>query len=152
MSAAGQGRSTRRFSRLACSLQSGQWLSTRSNGAVSPRADVRAFLCYRAYMLPDATKSAIIQRIKATTVEAAVTVTDEADLYEDLGIYGDDFDDIVVWISETFGTDFSTMKAKFAPGEAGEFGIRRFMQGKSPYQRCTVGDLLKAVECGRWRD
>lgn len=105
-------------------------------------------------MLSDDIRSAIVERIKEATVETDVSVNDETDLYGDLRIWGDDFYDVVAWIAETFGTDFSAMDAsKFVPGEGlGEFGVARIFIGKSPYRRCTLGDLLAAVERGRWED
>lgn len=105
-------------------------------------------------MLIETAQASIIKRIKDTTIETEASVTLDADLYEDLRIWGADFYELIAWIAETFGTDFSSMDAsKYVPGEgAGEFGLVRLLSGKSPYRRCTVAQLLAAVERGRWQD
>ena len=56
-------------------------------------------------MTSEAAKTSIIERIKETTVETDVPVTLDADLYEDLRIWGGDFYELIAWIAETFGTD-----------------------------------------------
>jgi hypothetical protein len=105
-------------------------------------------------MLTEAARTSIVERIKDTTVETSVPVTDDTDLYGDLRIWGEDFYELIAWIAETFGADFLTMDAsKYVPGEgAGEFGLVRLLTGRSPYRRCTVAQLLSAVERGRWED
>jgi hypothetical protein len=102
----------------------------------------------------EATKTSIVERIKETTMETDTPVTLDTELYEDLRIWGADFYELIAWIAETFGTDFSTMDAsKYAPGEgAGEFGFVRLFSGRSPYRKCTVAQLLAAVDRGRWED
>lgn len=105
-------------------------------------------------MTSEAVKASIVERIRETTVEADVPVTLDTDLYSDLRIWGADFYELIAWIAQTFGTDFSTMDAsKYVPGEGpGELGFVRLFSGKSPYRKCTVAQLLAAVHRGRWED
>lgn len=105
-------------------------------------------------MITKAAQTSIFERIKDTTAQTHAPVTLGTALYHDLRIWGEDFYELIDWISVTFGTDFSKMDmSKYAPGEGpGELGIVRLFTGKSPYRTCTVSQLLTAVECGSWRD
>jgi hypothetical protein len=94
----------------------------------------------------------LIARIRQTTVVRNVDLREATELYEDLNIWGDDFYDLIDWIAEVFRTDFSAMDfSKLVPGEgAGELGLARLIAGRSPYESCTIGRLLAAIERGHW--
>lgn len=74
------------------------------------------------------------------------------EVFYDTRLYGEDFFDLIEWIIDEYGTDFSGMDAsQYAPGEGGGMMQLPLLFGFRPYKSLTVGKLAEAVELGRWR-
>lgn len=86
-------------------------------------------------------------------------ITDQTELYYDLGLAGVDLADAIDAIREPFGTDFSPMDLRnYGPNEVGHnFGlnfVREFREwrGERTYRSLTVASLIAAVQAGSWDD
>jgi hypothetical protein len=83
-----------------------------------------------------------------------VPISDATEIYYDLGLYGDDIFDLVVWAKKELGIAFPLELKKYAPAETNFFRIRRWLQrtiGEEPrYQSFTVRLVLDAAKQGRW--
>lgn len=107
-------------------------------------------------MSQSAIEQAVIAHLRAVSARDDVPIGPETEIYEDLGIYGDDLFEIVLWVHKTWRVDISTMRlSDYAPNE-GSWGLsrlfRKVLKLPSPYRACTVSMLLSAIECGRWED
>lgn len=86
-------------------------------------------------------------------------ICDEAELYYDLHLAGDDLADAIDAIRKPFGTDFSLMDLRrYAPNEVGHrFGLNflrefREWRGERTYRSLTVASIIHAVQAGSWND
>ena len=79
-------------------------------------------------------------------------VTLETRVFTDLKISGSDLWDLLDWVTEEFGTDFSTMDVShFGPGEG--FDIDWLIQKRlfrKPYPELYVRSLINAAVTGHW--
>lgn len=97
-----------------------------------------------------AVRERIIEELKVVSVHDGRAITEASDLHYDLGLGGDDLEDFLVWIRQTFGVDFSAIKAgNFNLNEPPDHSHTLF--GKRKFQSMTVGDLLDAAETGVWK-
>ncbi len=86
-------------------------------------------------------------------------INDEAELYYDPHLAGDDLADAIDAIRKPFGTDFSLMDLRrYAPNEVGHnFGLNflrefREWRGERTYRSLTVASIIHAVQAGSWND
>jgi len=74
------------------------------------------------------------------------TIPDQTDIYRELNINGQDLWEVFAWMSETYGTDCSAVKST-------DYDINEPPSGwfdKWSFKRVTVGEILDAIERGRW--
>ena len=82
-------------------------------------------------------------------------VTRETEVYRDLGLYGYDIFELILWINREFGSMPPFELSRFAPGEENFrplFRMIRKILGRKElqYENLTVGDIVAAVEAKRW--
>jgi hypothetical protein len=86
----------------------------------------------------------------------AASITEETEVYLDLGIYGDEIVDLVWWLEKEFQVKTNIDPFRFAPREANFFGlrraIRRMLGREAQYESLKVRDLIAAIEAKRWPD
>jgi hypothetical protein len=86
----------------------------------------------------------------------AVPITEETEVYRDLGIYGDEIVDLVWWLEREFGVKTNINPFRYAPREVAFFGILRTIRrstGIEPqYESLKVRDIVAAIEAKRWLD
>jgi acyl carrier protein len=86
----------------------------------------------------------------------AAPITEETEVYRDLGIYGDEIVDLVWWLEKEFGVKTNIDPFRFAPRETNFFGlrrtIRRMLGYEAQYESLKVRDLIAAIEAERWPD
>lgn len=90
----------------------------------------------------------LLSEIRRLT-DSSIPITEETEVSYDLGVEGDDLEQLLVWVQERFDVDFSAIQS----GDLnlnepptlirGWFGQRRF-------KSMTVGSLLDAIETRRW--
>lgn len=72
------------------------------------------------------------------------TILDRTDIYRDLNINGRDLWEVFAWMSETYGTDCSSVTAA-------DYNINEppwFDKGR--FKRVTIREVLDAIERGHW--
>jgi hypothetical protein len=82
-------------------------------------------------------------------------VSENTEIYADLGIYGDDIVELVWWLEKEFGVGTNVNPFRYAPRETWFFPIRaarRFMGVEPRYESLTVRDIIAAIEAKRWPD
>jgi hypothetical protein len=83
-------------------------------------------------------------------------ITEDTEIYRDLGIYGDEIVDLVWWLEKEFGLETNINPFKYAPREFPFFrawrAIGRTMGLETTYKSLKVRDILAAVEVKRWPD
>ena len=80
-------------------------------------------------------------------------IADNTELYYDLGIYGDDMFEFVVWARKEFGIEYPLELKRYAPGEMFLLFRRRTLRldrMRRPYESFTVRHVLDATRVGRW--
>ena len=103
-------------------------------------------------MMPDRAELLRLVRMRVAHLVAINVVEESMELYYDLRISGWDLDSLVGWAENEFKTDFSRFDVNaYGPGEGAEL-VRPIahMIGLRPYKSVTVGDLLDAIQRGRW--
>jgi hypothetical protein len=84
----------------------------------------------------------------------AETISDTTELYYDLGLYGDDIFEFVLWAHKELGIKPPFELRKYAPSEWASQPIYRliaWLAGSSRrYQSFTVRHVLAAAKAGRW--
>jgi|SRR5579862_278349 len=76
-------------------------------------------------------------------------ITPSLDVVYDLGLAGDDLEDLLIWLHEDHQVDFSRLKAKDLPlNEPPQRTHTLF--GKKRFKSMTVGALLQAMQTKRW--
>jgi hypothetical protein len=68
---------------------------------------------------------------------------------DDLKIEGDDLEELLIWLRNEFGVDFSELKAGDLNLNEPPAMIRSFF-GKRRFKSLTVQSLLNAVDAKRW--
>ena len=81
----------------------------------------------------------------------------DTEVYRDLGIQGDDFFELLLWINKEFGVEMNLNWAEYVPGEWECFFILRFLKNisnwhGSQYKSLRVHDIIAAIETKRWHD
>ena len=77
-----------------------------------------------------------------------------SELYYDLGIYGLDYHEVLVWAHDHFGVDFSEMNLnEYCPGEPGCVPMELLwpLFKVKNYRSFTVTDLADAIVQGRYQ-
>jgi hypothetical protein len=104
----------------------------------------------------------VVERLArmASPKTRSVPITLDTEVYRDLGIYGDEIVDLVVWLSEEFGIAGVTSPFVYAPREfpyAFPFlewfcAVTRALGigAKPHYKSLKVRDLIAAIEAKRW--
>jgi hypothetical protein len=86
-----------------------------------------------------------------------IPITEETEIYRDLGIYGDEIVDLVWWLEKEFEVKNNIDPFRYAPHE-GNFlwivwimpTIRKIMGIEPKYESLKVSDLLTAIKAGHW--
>ena len=83
-------------------------------------------------------------------------ITEDTEIYQDLGIYGDEIVDLVWWLEKKFGAKTNVNPFRYAPREGAFIGmlrtIRRIMGFAVQYESLKVRDVLAVIEVKRWPD
>ncbi len=111
-------------------------------------------------MIPDNAEvlRMVVERLSKMTApqNRAVPITEETEVYRDLGIYGDEIVDLVWWLGKEFGVKTNINPFRYAPREVAFFGmmrtIRRILGIGPQYQSLKVRDIVAAIEAKRWPD
>jgi hypothetical protein len=82
-------------------------------------------------------------------------VSPESQIYYDLGIYGDDFFELVSWMHEEFGVQTMSGFGSYAPPEAPFLFLRHFARKLlgcpvPPYRSLTVNEITNIITKGKW--
>ena len=82
-------------------------------------------------------------------------VKPETELYGDLGIYGDDIFELVIWANREFGVEPNLRILDYAPGECPFRPLWRFLgrligNQQRHYKSLTVRDVVCAIQAKRW--
>jgi len=97
----------------------------------------------------------LVEHLSKWAQNREVPVTEETEIYRDLGIHGDEIVDLVWWLEKEFGVKAVNINPfKYAPSEAAFFGIVRMIRRIRgvEYESLKVSDIVSAIEAGRWPD
>lgn len=100
----------------------------------------------------------IVERLYKMTAPQyrAIPITEETEIYRDLGIYGDEIVDLVWWLEKEFGVKTNVNPFRYALREGALVGmlkmIRKFMGFEAQYVSLKVRDILAVIEAKRWPD
>jgi hypothetical protein len=90
-------------------------------------------------------------------VNRRTAITDETEIYYDLGIYGDDVYEFFVWLHDEFGVKFGKFRFKDYCRPEGSLSPFLFRSWRERYERqhrryksLTVGSILSAIELGQF--
>jgi hypothetical protein len=85
-------------------------------------------------------------------------ITGDTEIYDDLGVYGDDIVELIWWLDKEFGlkaigiNPFKYAAREF-PFRAEQRALGRLFGIKPPqYESFKVRDIIAAIEAGRWPD
>jgi len=83
-------------------------------------------------------------------------ITEETEIYQDLGVSGDEIVDLVWWLEKEFGVSANVNPFRYAPRE-GAFvwilrTIRKIMGFGAQYESLKVRDIIAVIEAKRWPD
>src|SRR3954465_8884421 len=83
-------------------------------------------------------------------------ITEDTEIYRDLGIYGDEIVELIWWLDREFGVKPSIRPFRYAPREFPFFrffrAIRRGTGLEPQYESLKVRDIVAAVQAKRWPD
>jgi hypothetical protein len=102
-------------------------------------------------------RTKIIEHLEAVRPRGhpVVPISDNTELWYDLGIYGDELFDFALWARDALGIEPNLALGKHAPGEAAFPFLRRWMgpsdRSRSRYQSLTVLHVLAAAKAGCWQ-
>lgn len=86
----------------------------------------------------------------------AAPITEETEIYRDLGIYGDEIVDLVWWLEKEFGVKTDVNPFRFAPREGAFAGVLRMIRKTigfgAQYESLKVRNILAVIEAKRWPD
>lgn len=81
-------------------------------------------------------------------------ITEDTELYSDLGIYGDEIVDFIWWLDKEFGVKSDINPFRYAPREFPFFGMFRAIGKiagiKPQYESLKVRDIFAAIERKSW--
>lgn len=81
-------------------------------------------------------------------------ISDETEIYRDLGFYGNELYDLIVWIIQKFGVDTNINIDEVAPREGSGLALLaawRRRRSSERYKSFKVRDIMAAIEAGRWQ-
>lgn len=107
----------------------------------------------RSHTLTTDLRTKLIAYLAAATARKQ-PITDATEIYYDLGLYGDDIFEFVLWAEKELGIVAEFDMRKYCPGEIPFMRLGRalakvFGQERS-YQSFSVGLVLAAAKAGRW--
>lgn len=89
-------------------------------------------------------RAALIEFLRPRSFEPVDNLSDDTDIYSDLGINGGDLGDVFDWTTATYGTDCSSVTPK-------HYNINEPPSwGRTDYFSVTIREVLDAVERGHW--
>ncbi len=93
----------------------------------------------------------IAEKIAYLTVRPSSDIHDDAEIYKDLKISGDDLLDLIEFCRKSFGTSFDKfVVSDYAPSEGGmTVPLLRTIFGRE-YRSFTFSNLIAAVQKGSW--
>jgi hypothetical protein len=100
----------------------------------------------------------VVERLYKMTAPQyrSTPITEETEIYQDLGIYGDEIVDLVWWLEKEFGVKTNVNPFRYAPREGAFVGmlrtIRRIVGFAARYESLKVRDILAVIEVKRWPD
>lgn len=88
----------------------------------------------------------VIERLAEITVVHDAPIEDTTEIYKALRVSGWDLSELLGWVHEEFGTDFSAMNiSQYSPAEGAEL-----FADERDYRGLTVGALVSAMARGAW--
>jgi len=100
----------------------------------------------------------VVERLSKMTApqKRALPITEDTEVYRDLGNYGDEIVSLVWWLDKEFGVKPNTNPFRYAPHEFPFSGavrkIRRVVGIEPQYESLKVRDIVAAIEAKRWPD
>jgi hypothetical protein len=91
-------------------------------------------------------RAALIETLRPRSARSVDDLPDDVDICSDLSINGADLVEVFSWMAATYGTDCSTVTPKHY--DINEPPGRLF--SNVPFKRVTIGEILDAIERGRW--
>ncbi len=98
----------------------------------------------------------VVQKLSKVTApqKRALSITENTEIYRDLGIYGDDMVDLVWWLNKEFGVKSNINPFRYTPPESPFFRVilaaRRMMGIEPHYESLKVGDIIAAINAKSW--
>jgi hypothetical protein len=109
--------------------------------------------------LPKAGKQEIFRRVADHLREVSaprvrsLELSCDTEVYADLGLYGDDLNELIAWIFREFGVEPNINIAHFAPGEPFLFRFPatwKRQKSRGEYDSLKIRDIIAAIEAGQW--
>jgi hypothetical protein len=100
----------------------------------------------------------VVERLYKMTAPKyrSTPITEDTEIYEDLGIFGDEIVELVWWLEKEFGVKTNVNPFRYVPREGAFRGmlrmIRRSMGFAVQYESLKVRDILAVIEAKRWPD
>jgi hypothetical protein len=97
-------------------------------------------------------QSVVLNKLRELTAHPDRLRGGATEIYYDARVSGDDLWELVTYLADRFGTDFSAMDLRlYAPGEGAQL-VRPLLMffGRRPYRSLTVETLTAAVQQGYW--
>ena len=98
----------------------------------------------------------VVERLYKMTAPQyrAAPITEETEIYWDLGIYGDEIVELVWWLEKEFGVSTNVNPFRYAPQE-GNFvwvlrTVRKIMGFAAQYENLKVRDIIAVIGAKRW--
>lgn len=81
---------------------------------------------------------------------ASSPINPETEIYKDLGLYGDDVYEFLLWIEKEFGVRIMVAFGKVVPSESPLFWVREAFKraGGHSYKSFKVRDIVQAIDAG----
>jgi hypothetical protein len=98
----------------------------------------------------------VVERLSRMTApkNRVFPITEDTEVYRDLGIYGDEIVDLVWWLEREFGVTTNIDPFEYAPHEHPFFRalkkIRKIMGIEPQYKSLRVRDIIAAIDAKRW--
>jgi hypothetical protein len=106
---------------------------------------------------PEIFKKVAEQLYKMTAPQYRVApITTETEIYQDLGIYGDEIVEFVWWLEREFDVNTNVNPFRYTPRDGVASGIlrliRKIIGSKPHYDSLKVRDIMAVIEAKRWPD
>ena len=92
---------------------------------------------------------ALVAKLVELTAVRVDRIGPETDVIYDLKLGGDDLEEVLGWIQDEHGVDFSGLDARTLPLNEPPQSLFTFW-GRRAFESLTVGHLLSVMEAGRW--